>query len=157
MASRGGSATPPDMTPMIDVMMVILVFFMAATSVAGVEWFYRAPLELTRPEPQARAERASEERSGFELPDVALTLSIGSGADGGAVASIAPGGGDDLDVALDELNRLASRSPSLRVRIAPSDSAPWWAVVRAHESAAPLGLDRVTLVASPRPNPPPND
>ena len=40
----------PSMTPMVDVVLVILIFFMASASFVGPEWFLRAALPvLARP------------------------------------------------------------------------------------------------------------
>ncbi|MFK7885043.1 MAG: ExbD/TolR family protein [Phycisphaerales bacterium] len=53
----------PNMTPMVDVTLVILIFFMASATIAGPEWFLRAGLPadqasaaLSLPSPVVRAE-----------------------------------------------------------------------------------------------------
>ncbi|MEM9372464.1 MAG: biopolymer transporter ExbD [Planctomycetota bacterium] len=41
---RAPGSGAPNMTPMVDVTLVILIFFMASATIAGPEWFLRAQL-----------------------------------------------------------------------------------------------------------------
>jgi biopolymer transport protein ExbD len=50
----------PNMTPMVDVTLVILIFFMASASIAGHEWFLRADLP--------KVEDPNQQSSGYSLP-----------------------------------------------------------------------------------------
>ncbi|MEZ6319152.1 MAG: biopolymer transporter ExbD [Phycisphaerales bacterium] len=59
----------PNMTPMVDVVMVILIFFMASTALLGPEWFIRAHV------PGDQAGAGVGER--FELPEVRMEGSTG--------------------------------------------------------------------------------
>src|SRR6056297_968705 len=58
----------PNMTPMVDVVLVILIFFMAATTIAGQEWFLRTDLPEQRDDADAAA--------GFDLPTPMLDLAL---------------------------------------------------------------------------------
>ena len=58
----------PNMTPMVDVVLVILIFFMAATTIVGQEWFLKADL------PEQREE--TSETNGFTLPTPMLDLEL---------------------------------------------------------------------------------
>jgi len=60
----------PTMTPMVDVVLVILIFFMASTTIAGREWFLRASL----PEPHENMPR--EEGSRFVLPAPMIRVEV---------------------------------------------------------------------------------
>lgn len=46
---RAPGSGVPNMTPMVDVTLVILIFFMASATIAGPEWFLRAELPEDRP------------------------------------------------------------------------------------------------------------
>ena len=56
----------PNMTPMVDVVMVILVFFMASTAFIGPEWLLRIGL----------AEDAQSESGSFRLGPAELTVRL---------------------------------------------------------------------------------
>ena len=51
----------PNMTPMVDVVMVILVFFMASTAVLGPEWFLRSALPVNKPKAAVDPGKPDEE------------------------------------------------------------------------------------------------
>lgn len=50
-ASRGSLHFGPNMTPMVDIVMVILVFFMASAAFVGPEWFLAAQAVDRQPSP----------------------------------------------------------------------------------------------------------
>ncbi len=64
---RAPGSGVPNMTPMVDVTLVILIFFMASATIAGPEWFLRAelpaagvPSALALPSPVVRVEMYAE-------------------------------------------------------------------------------------------------
>jgi len=133
----------PNMTPMVDVVMVILIFFMASTALLGPEWFIRAHL------PRDQAGAGTGER--FELPEVRMEVRLGAddagetrvwgfGLDGGTV--------DELDAAVrasapDLLAGGASAEPI--VVIVPEAGVAYQDVVRAHDACSSAGFTRVGL------------
>jgi len=48
---RAPGSGVPNMTPMVDVTLVILIFFMASATIAGPEWFLNAQLPEDAPVP----------------------------------------------------------------------------------------------------------
>lgn len=107
MRARGasglmGAQSLPDMTPMVDVVMVILIFFMASSTLAGSELFLRARVVA---EPEARATETAP-----LLRPAALVIRL-SGAGEGARAS----GLGVREVAIDAmLARIVARGEDLR-------------------------------------------
>ncbi len=71
----------PMMTPMVDVVMVILIFFMASTVFLGPEWFLDALL------PAQRGPSVAEVDDPFALPTVELRVVLGVSEDGRVLAT----------------------------------------------------------------------
>src|SRR5690348_11081756 len=57
----------PNMTPMVDVVMVILIFFMASTSVLGPEWFLKTALPVVSKSASVNPESSKQVRLSFEM------------------------------------------------------------------------------------------
>jgi len=122
----------PNMTPMVDVVLVILIFFMAATTIAGQEWFLRADL------PEQRDE--TDDDPGFDLPTPMLDLAIF--VDAGAVRVRGLG---DEPLALDTvIERIAGMDPAMSegliVRIGAGDEVPYGAIVALHDAGNAKGM-----------------
>ncbi|MBM4107372.1 MAG: biopolymer transporter ExbD [Phycisphaerae bacterium] len=142
----------PNMTPMVDVVMVILVFFMASAAVLGPDWFIRAALPI-------RAATAAI--TDDALIRVELTLASGERGTtvspaylGAAPAGVSLPSAEAVPLAglgswLDELVRGAG-AERLVVAITPSDAVPYQDVVAAHEACAVAGITRTGLATSPR-------
>jgi len=127
----------PNMTPMVDVVMVILIFFMASTAFLGPEWFLRTNLPVVGTGPPAPEPEPTRLR-------VALKA-VESGP-----ASVVVGDGAPIDLAaLDALiTSEAARvsAENLIVLIAPEDGVAYDDVVRVHETCARLGVSKVGLL-----------
>ncbi|GJM18554.1 MAG: hypothetical protein DHS20C14_07670 [Phycisphaeraceae bacterium] len=132
----------PNMTPMVDVVMVILIFFMASTALLGPEWFIDAHL----PEDETVG-IVQDER--FTLPEVRLEVTLTASEGGGSarVSGFGIEGGT-----LDELARAAAAvAPDLLagddpiVVISPGDGVAYQDVVRAHDACTAAGFTRVGL------------
>lgn len=114
----------PDLTPMVDIAMVILVFFMAAASIVGPGFFIPAPL--------AGATGA--------IPDAEVRLEFV----GGSTRVFGLGlEGAPLD-ALREAAAREARAGGVLV-LAPSSRTPFADVVRAHDLCASGGWTRIAL------------
>lgn len=122
----------PNMTPMVDVTLVILIFFMASAAFLGPEWFVNAAL------PVRAAQRTPEPDSTTRLR---VTLSPGPGgrgtlADAGDQHALSPAA---LDAFLTgEARRLGPAN--LIVIVEPAPTVPYEDVVRVHEACARLGI-----------------
>src|SRR5690606_9925072 len=77
----------PNMTPMVDVILVILIFFMATTVIVGEEWFLGAGLTRQAPHEAREGAGADEaQEDPFEMPPPRFTLRLSVG-EGGTVVS----------------------------------------------------------------------
>ncbi|MEO0716498.1 MAG: biopolymer transporter ExbD [Planctomycetota bacterium] len=140
----------PSMTPMVDVVLVILVFFMATASVAGPEWFLGAAIPSWAPSTASANEAApagadNEQRA--ILPEARLEVRL-LRAGGQTLAT-------GLGVSGVGLDRLAEAAAALgqRVDIAdaivvviPSGDVPYEDVVRVHDACLGAGLTRVAII-----------
>jgi biopolymer transport protein ExbD len=145
----------PNMTPMVDVVMVILIFFMASAAILGPEWFVGARL------PKLDAS-APEQTS----PPLRLTLALARlPEDDRAVVTLrtGPGTTTSSSVGLDQLAQalLQARgtrpSESVVVIIDPAQSARYEDIIAAHVACQRAGLTKVGL-GEPAPStiPPPD-
>ncbi len=143
----------PNMTPMVDVVMVILIFFMASTAFLGPEWFLKAHVT---PEEASGIGQRSDPR--FELPEVRLNVGLEvvegrtlATAFGRESMSIEQLEAVALEVAGDfVLPEREGRDPDdvsgePIVVIAPGDDVPYNDVVRAHDACTRAGFRRVAL------------
>jgi biopolymer transport protein ExbD len=126
----------PNMTPMVDVVMVILIFFMSSTAILGPEWF----LKSTLPTVKASATAASQDTKRVNIRML-----------------VTPGGtrlevDDRKDIPIDGLAAilrtfLDGRSPeTLIVPITPDPGTPYDDVVRVHEICERLQLKKYGLL-----------
>lgn len=130
----------PAMTPMVDVTLVILIFFMATASVAGREWLF--PVS-----PQA-AEDAKEPpaRDGLGIPapiiELELTLDSGRAVVSGAGLRSIPieAVGESLAAVLEGVD-----ADALSFVLAPSDEVSYDAVVRTRAELSGLGIGEIGL------------
>lgn len=145
LAAQGGGhglGFGPNLTPMVDVVMVILIFFMAAASFLGPEWFLRAGLA-----PAPAQDKAASDWSGA-LPEVRLRVTLDLQG-GRPVASFE---GADPRPLSEFLTTFQSAAPGLlagdrgrTLTIAPTDRVSWDAVILLHEAALEAGFGRVVL------------
>lgn len=128
----------PNMTPMVDVVMVILVFFMASTAFIGPEWLLRIGL----------ADDAESDSGGFRLGPAELTVRLQI-VDGTVRAS-----GLGLEEALPDslAARAAAAAESLgsalsetHIILEPDDAVAYDAVVRAQEIFVSAGFAHVAI------------
>ncbi len=127
----------PNMTPMVDVVMVILIFFMASAVVMGPEWFVRTNL----PKPDT----ASTARPGAQPLRLAVHMTRENDATQVRFNNDAP---ITLDVALAALRPAMQDRPADEVvmLIRPDANVPYEDVVRLHAACQELGISRVGLI-----------
>jgi biopolymer transport protein ExbD len=144
----------PNMTPMVDVVMVILIFFMASASFVGAEWFLKTAIPK-----QAAAEQPPKTDQGdpYKLAPAKFEVTLSPGADGRTAVS-GPGFEGlkmaDLPVRLKEL-AAGVTSEDLVLVIRPEAGVPYGDVIRAHDAAASAGIAKVGLMDAPPPGTPP--
>jgi biopolymer transport protein ExbD len=138
----------PNMTPMVDVVMVILIFFMASATFVGSEWFLKTA--LPRPAPPAEAREPTPAQGELRLPPARFDLALSRGPDGRTIATSAAFGSVPIEEAeprLRELSRGTGKDDLLLV-IRSEPDVPYGDVVRAHDAAAAAGITRVGLMAT---------
>lgn len=136
----------PNMTPMVDVVMVILVFFMASAAFVGDDWFLRAGV-VESPKPgQAAAAPAKP-----QAPPDPLAQRIDVLLDRGPA-------GETLVTAFElvkaPIDAFAARTRALppgpattrlEVVVRPVSGVVYQDVVRVHEACHAAGIDKVGL------------
>lgn len=138
----------PNMTPMVDVVMVILIFFMAAMSFVGPEWFLKAALPVVRSEGEGDRRPADA----FDLPPAIFTLRLAR-APGGETRATGLGlEGATLDVAAARLRSMASELSREHVvlQLVPDPEVAYRDVVRLCDEARRAGVRGVGLGPLPR-------
>lgn len=139
----------PNMTPMVDVVMVILIFFMASASLLGPELMQRTGLA-----PDAttgNAERDQTPTFSIEPPsfvvrlymDEGVVLVEGMGISGryiGDLDNAATRLAQQLGGAVGSTNETALDTP---IVIEPTGDVPYEAIMRAQDACLRAGFDRV--------------
>ena len=136
----------PNMTPMVDVVMVILVFFMASASVLGPEWFLRTALPVRTPA-SIKAQPSQDVRV-----DIALRVtSRGVAITGDKLADASM---EDLAA---RLTAMVSEhgADKLAVIATPDPGVPYEVIVQLHEICHTLGITKVGLLEAPAATRPP--
>jgi biopolymer transport protein ExbD len=146
----------PNMTPMVDVVMVILIFFMASAAILGPEWFLKTSL------PRTTATAPADESL---LVRVRVELVMESGLprariDGGEPVSVARveealqrslarsadalrNAGRDIG---DGVRARAEIAANVAVLVNARDDVAYEEVVRVHEMARALGIEKIGIV-----------
>lgn len=140
----------PSMTPMVDVVLVILVFFMASATVAGPEWFLGAaipdwapaagPAAGGAPEPRAEARTAILPEARFEIrldADGGVTRVTGLGLRDAPLDALAPAAAA-LGASIDARDAI--------IVIVAGAQVPYADVVAAHDAFLGAGLERVAII-----------
>ena len=140
----------PNMTPMIDVVMVILVFFMASSALLGPEWFIRTSLPKTRQSalpagqtPPTRVVLALDiDANGSPL--ATMTTTPGGEVPTGPTTTVGPA---PVQEAMEALQTLVSRigTADMVVVIDPKPNVPYEDVVTLHAFCHGLEIRKVGL------------
>ena len=142
--------TGPNMTPMVDVVMVILIFFMASTVILGPELLLATGLEPAD-EPRAAGDpRFAIERPAFEIElsvREGLVVVTGLGVIDGELSSLGEAARSlarDLGMG-DRASGTAASDGGVRMIIAPADTVPYEAVVRVQDLLRDAGFEEIGL------------
>jgi biopolymer transport protein ExbD len=131
----------PNTTPMADVILVMLIFFMAGVALVGPKLF------LTSALPSADAPRDETPSSAFTLPPANFTLKIARTDTGIMVAGIGPEP-CTIEQARSRLHDLTGGSPTddVIVTVSPAADVPFQAVVDVHDACRAAGIRRTALL-----------
>jgi len=136
--SRVSIASSPSMTPMVDVVLVILVFFMASAAFLGPEWL----LGIALPD-----EDAQGERDPFALPTPRFIVTLTPGDAGSIVYTGLGADHSPLGTLSTRLTQLMREVPGdeIILLIEADDAVPYEGVVRAREICQRVGVSNVGL------------
>lgn len=141
----------PNMTPMVDIVMVILIFFMAGSAFIGPEWFLDVGMAKGVQETPVEADDNTPRP--LELPAPRMVVRLHRGEDGATVVT-----GLGLDAApVRELERrlreysAAGAAEGMRLVVEPARDAPYQDVIRVYDLCRRSGVDEVSLAKSREP------
>ncbi|MGP1310206.1 MAG: ExbD/TolR family protein [Phycisphaerales bacterium] len=143
----------PNMTPMVDVVMVILIFFMAGSAILGPEWFVGARVDDAAAAAEGNTEpeeRPADDPFALDLEPTRVKIELrGDGQGGTLVRGLNLEGAslDDLAARLDEL-RDAGVAPTLEIVVQPSSSTAYQDVIRAYELCLAIDPKSASLARS---------
>lgn len=127
---KSNQRSGPMMTPMVDVVLVILIFFMASTTIAGYEWFLEAGVEAEV------ADQEQEQEARFDLPAAVIDVDLVRGSDGITVVyGLSGESGMALESAVDLiLGMEIGDSGGLKVGLGAGDAVPMGDVMAVHDA-----------------------
>lgn len=131
----------PNMTPMVDVVMVILVFFMASAAFIGTDWFLR-----TAPVVEGGRKSTGSGAKPTDLQQV-VNVSLDVGANGRTVGSMLELNNVPLETLLARIAAMpkGKQTEELRVIVRPSQAVAYSDVVRVHAAFHSVGVNQVGL------------
>lgn len=132
----------PNMTPMVDVVMVILVFFMASAVFLGPEWFIRTAIPQVKP---AAAAPANPEKKTLRIHLTKLGDEARATIDAGEPMTLA-----QVETALAAAAKTHTPA-NLTVVVTPAPDSPYESVVAVHEFCQRLGISRIGIVDEAKP------
>lgn len=137
----------PNMTPMVDVVMVILIFFMATASVLGPEWYLKSSIPRTAPASATPATPDKTEQIRLTLRTLDNTTRITAQASTGPELADAT-----MPQALEFLRqqRLGKDPKTMVVLITPGPDVPYQDLVTLHEACERLGVLKVGIQDAPK-------
>ncbi len=139
----------PNMTPMVDIVMVILIFFMAGSAFIGPEWFLTVGMA-----PGAGAAKPAE--PSLDLPTARTVIRLRTDASGATVVTgleLADAGIDALSARLDEYLK-SGAAKSVHVVIEPAQASRYQDVIRVYDLCQRAGFAGVGLAKAAAPPPP---
>ena len=140
----------PNMTPMVDIVMVILIFFMASAAILGPTWLVNSTLP-PKPSPSVQPPKDRLTRIRVKLETKGQnTIARWTEAVGEAAAVPGPDSGSEIGPFERRLAELAKTqgASQLVVLIDPGVSVPYSDVVRLHAACQKLGVEKVGLAAA---------
>lgn len=130
----------PNMTPMVDVVMVILIFFMASAAFLGSEWFLRAAI----PFESGRGRDATKKNDPLEIPPTRIDVALDVEPGGETVVSFLSFSRVTMDQFEGRIAAMRTGGASnIEVILRPTPKVPYRDVVRAHAACDAAGIFKV--------------
>lgn len=127
----------PNMTPMVDIVMVILIFFMAGSAILGPEWFVGARVdeEQRQAEGNEPSDSPPDDPFALDLPPTRVRVELATDSAGVTRVTglnLQNATLDDLAARLGEL-RDSGVASTLEIVVQPSGRTAYQDVIRAYE------------------------
>jgi biopolymer transport protein ExbD len=138
----------PNMTPMVDIVMVILIFFMASAAFLGGEWFLKAAI----PFQSGRGTNIAKPNDPNAPPPLRLDITLEVNDQGRTVVTFLELQKAPLDQFLARIAQFKSdkKAGDIEVVIRPSPRVAYPDVVRVHAACDEAGIYKVGIgVAGP--------
>ncbi len=149
-ATVASSDFGPNMTPMVDVVMVILIFFMAGSSLLGPEWFLGAKVEEETPQAQGNTQnqqQAPDDPFQLDLPPTRVRVELtrsGSGETRLTGMNLTNATIEDFAARLEQVRESGAAS-TLEIVVQPSPETPYQDVIRVYELCVGAGPRSASL------------
>jgi biopolymer transport protein ExbD len=136
----------PNMTPMVDVVMVILIFFMASAAFLGSEWFLRAAI----PFQSGRGSDPTKKNDPLALPAARFDVIMDVDEKGETVVSFIELKRAPLAKFVERIAALPNddQTKQLEIILRPTPKVPYRDVVTAHSSCDAMGIQKVGIQVS---------
>lgn len=143
----------PNMTPMVDIVMVILIFFMATAAFMGSEWFLKAAI----PFEAGRGTSLSKPNDPLAIPLKPLEILLDVNADGRTMVTFLELQRATIDEFLARIAQFPKNQTTseLEVVIKPTPRVPYADVVRVHAACDAAGMYKVGITVPRRSDPQP--
>ncbi len=133
----------PNLAPMVDVVLVILIFFMASIVFVGPEWFLPAAI------PAEAKQNSDEADDPYALPDPTLSLRITTVDARPAVAGLGAGVVAIAEFESHATEQLRGVDPeAINIRLSAEAGVAWQHVVTVQDVLTRLGVRNIALDAS---------
>lgn len=136
----------PNMTPMVDVVMVILIFFMASAAYLGSEWFLRAAI----PFEAGRGKDAAKRNDPLALPAARFDVVMDVDEAGRTVVSFIELNRVPLARFVERMNAFPrdAQTAQIEIVIRPNARVAYQDVVTAHAACDAAGIVKVGIQVS---------
>lgn len=133
----------PNMTPMVDVVMVILIFFMASAAFLGSEWFLRAAI----PFEAGRGKSAIKKNDPLALPAAKFDVVMDVDDSGKTVVSFLQLSRAPVSAFVQRIADLPKNDQTrdIEIIIRPTARVPYRDVVTAHAACDAAGIQKVGI------------
>lgn len=131
----------PNMTPMVDIVMVILIFFMSVAAFLGSEWFLRAAI----PFQSGRGTAVNRPNDPLAPPPTRMEVVLDVDPSGATIVSFLGQSRVSMEQFESQLGGFpkTDATRNIEVLIKPSPKVPYKDVVRAHAACDAAGIFKV--------------
>ena len=131
----------PNMTPMVDVVMVILIFFMAFAAFMGNEWFLRGAI----PFEAGRGTNTSKPNDPLAPPPTRLDVVLDTDGNGQTVVSFLSFSRVSMEQFVQRIGEFprSEATRNIEILLRPTKPVPYEQIVRVHAACDEVGIYKV--------------